>query len=329
MKCSVIIPVYNAVNFLSMAVESAIQQPETGEVILIDDGSTDGSLSICQALAKQFENVRLLQHSGEKNKGVSASRNLGIKEAFFDYLAFLDADNYYLTDRFSTAVKIFNEFPDCDGVYDRFVVIFENEDALDRFKVNREYDPDHIPIINFNPEDLGTELLTGKFNHLHINGLLIKKECISRSGVFNESLRVGEDTDFIIKLAITSKLFPGNFERPSVVYRFHDHNVFSTPRSKNENSKLRIKLWFSLYDWSKNNATNSVKDITLQKVTFFIAQTKVFPFFPARFFPKKILWIFRFIVFLYLHPIQIFDKQYTKYILSVLRTGRLSSIDYD
>ena len=79
MQISVIIPVYNAEDFVTLAVESALAQPETGEVILIEDGSPDNSLTICQELEEKYNKVRLLRHPHGRNKGAAASRNLGMK----------------------------------------------------------------------------------------------------------------------------------------------------------------------------------------------------------------------------------------------------------
>ncbi len=61
-KFSVIIPVYNAAAYVRHAVESALAQPETAEVILIEDGSPDNALEICENLASEFEKVKLLRH---------------------------------------------------------------------------------------------------------------------------------------------------------------------------------------------------------------------------------------------------------------------------
>ena len=67
MKVSVVIPVYNAENFLETAVESALSQPEVAEVLLVEDKSPDNSLTVCKRLTQKYPNVRLLQHSDGKN----------------------------------------------------------------------------------------------------------------------------------------------------------------------------------------------------------------------------------------------------------------------
>jgi glycosyltransferase involved in cell wall biosynthesis len=81
MQVSVITPVYNAASFVTQAVESALQQPETAEVLIIEDGSPDNSLEVCQELAKKYEKVKLLRHPNGENRGAGASRNLGMRNA--------------------------------------------------------------------------------------------------------------------------------------------------------------------------------------------------------------------------------------------------------
>lgn len=67
---TVIIPVYNAAAFVEEAVQSALRQPEVTEIILIEDGSLDESLTICEELSKENEMVTLLKHSEGKNKEI-------------------------------------------------------------------------------------------------------------------------------------------------------------------------------------------------------------------------------------------------------------------
>ncbi|MCP4687681.1 MAG: glycosyltransferase family 2 protein, partial [Desulfobacterales bacterium] len=134
MKISVIIPVYNAETFIEEAVQSALGQPETGEVILIEDGSTDNSLTVCRELEKASSRVRLLRHPGGGNRGAGPSRNLGILNATYDYIAFLDADDFYLPGRFAAASQIFAQDPLIDGVYGATGIHFETESAREAWR---------------------------------------------------------------------------------------------------------------------------------------------------------------------------------------------------
>ena len=115
MKISVIIPVYNAENFIEKAVYSALNQPEVNEIILIEDKSKDNSLNICQKLANEHSIVKLLQHKDNLNHGAGASRNIGLIHAQYEYISFLDADDFFLPKRFLKTKQVFFENPDAEG----------------------------------------------------------------------------------------------------------------------------------------------------------------------------------------------------------------------
>ena len=83
---SVIIPFFNAKSFLKSSVESCHDLPEVSEVILIDDGSSDGSFSLAIDLQKSYKKIKLFHHEYRKNKGAAESRNLGLKKATSKYV---------------------------------------------------------------------------------------------------------------------------------------------------------------------------------------------------------------------------------------------------
>ena len=91
---SVIVPVYQAEKFLKKCVESVVKQTFSDwELLLIDDGCTDGSPAICDACAEEDDRIRVFHR--KKNAGVSEARNLGLNEAKGDYIAFLDVDDRF------------------------------------------------------------------------------------------------------------------------------------------------------------------------------------------------------------------------------------------
>lgn len=89
---SIIVPVYNAKRFLDRCIESVLTQEYTNwELLLVDDGSMDGSGELCDQWSKQDERIRVIH---QKNQGVSAARNTGIREVKGKYIAFVDADDW-------------------------------------------------------------------------------------------------------------------------------------------------------------------------------------------------------------------------------------------
>ena len=94
-KFSIIVPVYNVEHYLSVCIQSILQQSiQDYEMILIDDGSTDKSGAICDGYAQKYSNICVIH---QKNRGLSAARNKGIEIARGEYLLFLDSDDYYLS----------------------------------------------------------------------------------------------------------------------------------------------------------------------------------------------------------------------------------------
>lgn len=98
---SVIIPAYNAGKFLDKAVDSVLNQDfDNYELIIVDDGSTDNTLEICNTYAEKFKDKVIVVSKG--NKGVSAARNTGIKKACGKYILFIDSDDYIEPNSLST-----------------------------------------------------------------------------------------------------------------------------------------------------------------------------------------------------------------------------------
>ncbi|MDR1953249.1 MAG: glycosyltransferase family 2 protein [Clostridiales Family XIII bacterium] len=101
---SIIIPVYNAEKYLRKCVESVTGQTyENLEVILVDDGSADGSGSLCDALAREDERIVVIH---KENGGVSSARNAGLEAARGDYITFLDCDDYIEGEMYQTLMEL-------------------------------------------------------------------------------------------------------------------------------------------------------------------------------------------------------------------------------
>src|SRR5437867_2324775 len=115
---SVIIIFLNAEKFIQQAIESVFAQTYTDwELLLVDDGSTDKSTEIALSYADQHPaKVRYLEHEDHQNRGMSASRNLGIRHARGEYIAFLDADDVWLRGKLEEQVAILDSQPEAGMV---------------------------------------------------------------------------------------------------------------------------------------------------------------------------------------------------------------------
>ena len=103
----------NEERFLDEAIDSVLAQTFTDwELLLVDDGSSDGSALLARAFADRHpDKIRYLQHAGPTNQGKSASRNLGLKEARGELIAFLDGDDVWLADKLERQVALFESCP--------------------------------------------------------------------------------------------------------------------------------------------------------------------------------------------------------------------------
>ncbi|MCH5253669.1 MAG: glycosyltransferase family 2 protein [Lachnospiraceae bacterium] len=107
MKISVIVPVYNTRDCLKRCVDSILNQTyQNLEVLLVDDGSTDGSGQLCDAFVKQDNRVRVYH---KENGGASSARNLGMQNAIGDYISFIDSDDYIDSDVYQMMIELIQE----------------------------------------------------------------------------------------------------------------------------------------------------------------------------------------------------------------------------
>lgn len=106
---SIIIPLYNKEQYIRQTLESVFNQTyQEFEIVIVDDGSTDGSLDVVRQVGDP--RIRIVC---KENGGVSSARNLGIKEARYDYLAFLDADDLWMPDHLEVIARLMEKYPQC------------------------------------------------------------------------------------------------------------------------------------------------------------------------------------------------------------------------
>ena len=232
MVISIVIPLFNAGELLARAVASVF---DTGlaapDVVIVDDGSTDGSLERAAELASQHPGkVRVFRHPGGVRRGVSASRNLGVAQARGDLIAFLDADDYYYANRFDVSMRILSTDASVDAVYDTADIVCAEPGAAtgvlcggDRFGIRESLTGD----------DLIRKLLTSQT--WPCLGILCRRSLFSRAGLFREDLRIAEDCNLWIRMALVGRLVAGDLEKPVGVYWRHAGNSYeATPENRVE-----------------------------------------------------------------------------------------------
>jgi glycosyltransferase involved in cell wall biosynthesis len=235
-KVSVIIPVYNAELYIEHAVVSAVNLDEVGEIILIEDGSKDNSLSICKELVDRFGKIKLLTHENNVNKGASESRNLGIRSAIFPFVSFLDADDVYDVSRFRTDKSILASNNAIDGVYS--AVGYLDEEDRKMFYLRKV----------ISPNELFHFLLIGTYGHFHTNGITLRKSVFDDVGYFSSQLILHQDSEMWLRIALKKKLISGDLKNPVALIRRHDGNRIW----KGQNYSTKYLLYVTFYNWVLN-----------------------------------------------------------------------------
>jgi glycosyltransferase involved in cell wall biosynthesis len=223
---SVIIPVFNSFKFLEKSIQSVIPFSVIGEIILIEDGSSDSSLELCFMLQKVDARIIIYTHPFGENKGAAESRNLGIKKALFPYIAFLDSDDTYFENRFSEALSILNLNPEVDGCYGKVRINYVDQDQQKLMGP-----PNSLP-----SSKLFTFLLNG--GYFHTNSITVRKSFLERVGGFNQICWPHEDVDLWIRMAYNGKLISIPSEVPLAEYKVHGNNL-----SKSASWRSKWILW--------------------------------------------------------------------------------------
>lgn len=225
-KVSVIIPVYNAEPFLRQAVESSVQLSEVGEVILVEDGSSDNSIALCTELTQQYERVKLFRHPSGQNKGAAESRNLGIENATCEFIAFLDADDWYLPFRFVRDKEVFSNDHTVDAVYSCTILENDQEDFLKRRGVKT--DPKIILGSDLSPSDFYRHVLEKKLILYNTNSITLRKQFLLMDKLFDERLKLHQDTELWLRLLRRGNFCAGEIDRPVAIIRRHENNRITT-----------------------------------------------------------------------------------------------------
>ena len=183
---TVVIPTYNSASLLPAAITSVrSQQWPNLDIIVVDDGSTDGTERVLDALARDGG----LCWFRQDNAGAAAARNRGIKAATGDWIAFLDSDDVWLPDKLATQFE-----------------------ALEKAGADFSFTDSRLRFANGDERDLQCPVLKGPLMPQLIKGTLfgtptvmVRRRCFERVGFFDEQLRTGEDWDMWLRLASAFK----------------------------------------------------------------------------------------------------------------------------
>lgn len=217
-QISVVIPSYNEVRYIQGTIESVLKQTVTDfDIVVVDEGSTDGTLDILKSFKE--DRLKVVDQRKVGRSGISAARNIGIQEAQSDFVAFLDADDEWESDHLEALLELRKYFPDA-GLYSTFF-----EEIPVRRKIVRIHQ-----LLN---DSLGNETFS-KINWFsfvwkglhpcHTSAVAIDRNKVGSLGFFHENMIYGEDIDFFSRIAL-------------------DFPVVVSPKGKSISRRDRGKSW--------------------------------------------------------------------------------------
>jgi len=241
---SVVIPAFNSAKFISDTIKSVLNQTYTNfEIIVIDDGSTDNTVSILNSLSKNDKriNYHIMSHSGRP----AIPRNFGIEKSKGEFIAFLDADDIWDKNKLAKQIAEFEKHPDYIFLYSMSVT-FGN---VTLFSPNYEV----LPLLHKAVKTGNDLLIIG--NSITCSSVLVKKESLQKVNGFDEDerLKAVEDYDLWIKL---SKLGTFGFiPRILTHYRIHSTQSSADWQTKQERLKYlsdKRNLNLPVYKYYRN-----------------------------------------------------------------------------
>mgnify|MGYP000031079831 CR=1 FL=1 len=254
---TVIIPLYNKEKFVENTLKSILNQTFTDyEVLVVNDCSTDESVEIIKPYLS--ESIKLLEHS--VNKGLSASRNTGIKKANANYITFLDADDLWKPTFLETIYQLITDFPEAKIFGTNYEEVYSNK-IVSPTNFSNVIESKGSQIIDFFKYNLGQ----GIYNH---GSVCFHKSVYEKAGLYDETIDFAEDIDFNIRANYYYKLAYSNtiqmqyfmetgaqLTRSSILdKRLPDYNKYDA--FAKENSSLAKYLAFEKYVLAKHIKTD-------------------------------------------------------------------------
>ena len=195
---SVIIPLYNKVSEIELTLRSVLSQSVSPrEIIVVDDGSTDGSAEVVERLATPL--VRLIR---QQNCGVSAARNRAMREATGEWVALLDGDDMWCSDYLATVAEMIERWPTC-GAYGTGFSVDDGERCVEAAYCQEE------GIVDFFAESMTRYVLIP-------SATTLRRDLALELGGFPEGMRMGEDQFLWTKIARVADV--AFMPRPMVIY---------------------------------------------------------------------------------------------------------------
>lgn len=218
---SIIMPAYNAEKYIAGAIRSVLDQTRADwELIVIDDGSTDGTAEVARGFASADDRIKLVS---QRNGGQSSARNAGIRNSRGDIVAFLDADDLWLREKLELQLAVM-EGRDADVVSSNGFIFREG---------SGEDEPHGFTIVPGLMDGERMFKLLYENNKIQIQSVLVRRKVLEDAGLFDEDRRYQncEDYDLWLTLARRGAVFYGmeekliRYRRHATASTYHDSNM--------------------------------------------------------------------------------------------------------
>ncbi len=228
-RVSVVIPTYNCAPYIGRAVKSAIDQTyQDWEIIVIDDGSTDNT---CQVLAPYLD---LIQYIYQENQGAAIARNHGCELAKGEFLAFLDADDFFMPEKLQKQVACFDADPTLDLVQTGWLMVGKKDEGI--YGVQ--------PWQSTPKLDLETLIL---YKSVFLSAIMMRRKLWEHLGGFDPRFSTTEDLDFVLRLALKGCKSVW-LQEVLTCYRQHDNNLMSSGSQIIKNMEIVMEQFFARRD---------------------------------------------------------------------------------
>ena len=241
---SVIMPVYNGEKFLAEAIESILAQTFTDfELIIVDDGSTDGSVAIIRDCEKRDIRVRSLRF--ERNMGAAQARNRGLDAARGEFVTGMDCDDISLPQRLGKQVAYLQAHPEIGALGVSAQVVYQDLSPENKLGMPRTH-----PHIAFNIP-LGWSIIGAS--------VMMRRDLVTAVGGYDPRYRVGDDMDLAARLICRTRY--ANLPDYLYLWRRHDRQIHGTDSAKKAWNDLLHDLYSNLWGEVPAGTLDRVADV--------------------------------------------------------------------
>ena len=248
MNISVVIPSYNRKDFLKRSIDSAINQTKKPlEIIVVDDGSTDGTEAMIKS---DYDFVKFIK---QKNKGVSAARNIGIKVSIGEWICFLDSDDEWKKDKLEKQINAMKSNPGYKFFHSNEIWI-KNGIRINQKKKHKKY---------------GGDIFDKCLDMCRISpsSVMIDKTVFDEVGNFNEYLVVCEDYELWLRICDKYRVF--FIDEPLIIKYGGHQGQLSYSIESIENHRIKALEYLILENLNRKNKRHAIQ-MLLSKLNIYL-----------------------------------------------------------